>query len=624
MGKRVLGLIAIFALAAGACIDDVRAMPRAPRGLAIEAEAGAGWREGLAGDTVDVPVRVSGIWEGAVVLSVGWASRATASSVFRLPPFNGGDSVRCLLRIVVPFAEGDEESLAVEAREDSAGGPLIARAAVPIGPTTAGEISPISLDAEGLSVLGVWPPHLLLAGGGALRLYDLGAGEEAGPGIAGAEDASLGNGFVLYEREGGIHRCELDWEGSRPVSDPSFPSFRPAAGDSCSAWFRSCCGTFGELLVLADRGGAHVIPFSLPPSGRPAVRGDRVAWLESDGETWVIRAADLSKSECAEICASADSLLPPSVGPEGIAFAARCGSRWVLLLHRFADGTTDTIASGSSLRDPVLGGGLLLWREGEDGEWSVRGRRLEDGRSFPVSSPAGRGGTFAFRDSVVVWAEDRPEGRRLRALRIRLPKAPAPEIRVRFGCARAVGDRVVIEWTVEGEVGAAPYVVHRFEGEGNGEGVDVAGGTLGGPGYYFSEDRSLPAEGERQRVRYFLTLEVPGGPLRFGPVAVLLPDRFRVLSLVAEGPNPAAGPVHFSLEVPLGAGRAEVAFSVYDCRGRRVREIEAGLARPGRVPLVWDRKNDEGREVAAGVYFLRFRVGETYRATKKVVLLPRG
>jgi flagellar hook assembly protein FlgD len=78
------------------------------------------------------------------------------------------------------------------------------------------------------------------------------------------------------------------------------------------------------------------------------------------------------------------------------------------------------------------------------------------------------------------------------------------------------------------------------------------------------------------------------------------------------------------VEAPGGSEGERAGFSVYDMRGRWIREVDAGRLRAGHASLVWDRKDDEGREVGAGVYFLRFRVGRPFPETRKVVLLPRG
>ena len=58
-----------------------------------------------------------------------------------------------------------------------------------------------------------------------------------------------------------------------------------------------------------------------------------------------------------------------------------------------------------------------------------------------------------------------------------------------------------------------------------------------------------------------------------------------------------------SLDVP-GSGRLRV--TVHDVTGRRVRVLSDGrAARPGPWTLTWDGRDESGRRVPPGVYFLR-------------------
>lgn len=625
MGMRLLGLLAVLAVAGGSGAALSSHAVDSSGTLTVAVDTTGGWRRALAGDTVVVPVRAIGRWARGDVLAVRWSARGEEVGSFPLPPLTGEDSVLYRIPVALPYVEGEEESLAVEARRDSSRGGLLARTVVPIGPTTAGEPFAIPIDPGPAEGIDLCYPFLLVREADGFRLFDLGSGTEVEGAARSGRDASLGKGFALYERRGRIHRLEIASGTSRPISDPNFPGAHPAAGDSLSAWFRSCCGTFGEIFLHPAQGEAFSFPLGFPASGRPSVRAGRAAWLESDGETWAVWTANLATRGRALVHRSDDSLLAPSVGSEGIAFAARRGTQWVLLLHRFAEGTIDTIAGGGrDLRDPAFGSGFLAWSEEAGGERDLRGRRLADGRAFPISLAPGRQGPFALDDSLAVWLEERGEESGLRGLRIRLPVGPSPILRLRFHRARFVRDRVLLEWSVEGPVDRAPYSAFRDDGDSGAGGVLVARGALDGPGYYFCEDRTLPAAGERQRVRYSLSVEVPGGPLHFGPVAVLLPDRYGALSIEPEGPNPTAGPVRFAIEVPVAVEGMEAAFCVYDCGGRRIRDVVAGRLRSGRASVVWDRRTESGREAAAGVYFLRFRVGSAYTETKKVILLPSG
>ena len=82
-------------------------------------------------------------------------------------------------------------------------------------------------------------------------------------------------------------------------------------------------------------------------------------------------------------------------------------------------------------------------------------------------------------------------------------------------------------------------------------------------------------------------------------------------------PNPFSGStrVGFTLD---RAGDANL--DVYDVAGRRVRTLESGSRSVGRHEVLWDGKDDAGREVASGVYFVRLRAGSAERVQKTVVV----
>jgi hypothetical protein len=72
-------------------------------------------------------------------------------------------------------------------------------------------------------------------------------------------------------------------------------------------------------------------------------------------------------------------------------------------------------------------------------------------------------------------------------------------------------------------------------------------------------------------------------------------------------PNPfrPATTLAFELVEPTRVG-----LRVYDVSGRSIRTLRRGdLAEPGRHEVIWDGRDDSGRRVAAGVYFVRLQAG---------------
>jgi hypothetical protein len=73
--------------------------------------------------------------------------------------------------------------------------------------------------------------------------------------------------------------------------------------------------------------------------------------------------------------------------------------------------------------------------------------------------------------------------------------------------------------------------------------------------------------------------------------------------------------VAFTLQAP-----ATVSVEIYDILGQRVRTLVDCSMPAGNHRVVWDGRNSEGRSVASGVYFYRFRAGEIVE-TRRMLLL---
>jgi len=109
---------------------------------------------------------------------------------------------------------------------------------------------------------------------------------------------------------------------------------------------------------------------------------------------------------------------------------------------------------------------------------------------------------------------------------------------------------------------------------------------------------------------------------------VSLPVQCGVTLRSAEAPGlPGGGPLTVSARP--GRGGADLAFrlgvseradlQVYDVTGRRVRTLASGRRPAGEHRVVWDGRNEGGRRVAAGVYFVQLRTDHD-AATGKIVV----
>lgn len=120
---------------------------------------------------------------------------------------------------------------------------------------------------------------------------------------------------------------------------------------------------------------------------------------------------------------------------------------------------------------------------------------------------------------------------------------------------------------------------------------------------------------------------VPEGPQPFSICATVFDDAATGIAesevvardrpLLRTYPNPFAD--ELAIEFDLDAG-GTAAISIYDAAGRRVRELVADNLHSGRHMRVWDGRDESGRPVASGVYFVEIRAG-SMEARRKVTAL---
>ena len=157
------------------------------------------------------------------------------------------------------------------------------------------------------------------------------------------------------------------------------------------------------------------------------------------------------------------------------------------------------------------------------------------------------------------------------------------------------------------------------DGDGKSEIVDVDfGGTVRMWDYDFPYSPGGPAPWPQYQHDAERTgsTDTPA-PVAVDPVAAAIP---RVLELAAPRPNPARGAMQIAFGIPGGRTGTGVELDVFDLAGRHVRTLARGLARPGRVTLTWDLRDERGDRSASGVYLVRLRAGGDV-LTRKVVAL---
>ncbi len=93
-----------------------------------------------------------------------------------------------------------------------------------------------------------------------------------------------------------------------------------------------------------------------------------------------------------------------------------------------------------------------------------------------------------------------------------------------------------------------------------------------------------------------------------------IPDRF---TMDQNYPNPfnASTTIPFQLEQKTG-----ILLKIVDLNGRSIRTLFRGYADPGRLKVVWDGRDDEGRRVATGIYLCVIENGASVRVRKMTCL----
>lgn len=87
--------------------------------------------------------------------------------------------------------------------------------------------------------------------------------------------------------------------------------------------------------------------------------------------------------------------------------------------------------------------------------------------------------------------------------------------------------------------------------------------------------------------------------------------------LEAPAPNPSSGETRFRFTLPAAN---DATLSVFDLRGRRVRELHHGWTSPEETVAVWDGTDRSGARVAQGVYLVQLKYPGAI-LTQRVVML---
>mgnify|MGYP000408302060 CR=1 FL=1 len=139
--------------------------------------------------------------------------------------------------------------------------------------------------------------------------------------------------------------------------------------------------------------------------------------------------------------------------------------------------------------------------------------------------------------------------------------------------------------------------------------------TRVGPGRYLSRD-VVPSTG--LWFYRIVAIDIHGEPSLSGESQVTVTATPAAFRLYAASPNPFRPSTRLDLELP-SAMQASV--RVYDASGRVLATLADRSLNAGRHTLVWDGRDDSGRDVGSGLYFVEARLADGRRERQKVVRL---
>ena len=84
------------------------------------------------------------------------------------------------------------------------------------------------------------------------------------------------------------------------------------------------------------------------------------------------------------------------------------------------------------------------------------------------------------------------------------------------------------------------------------------------------------------------------------------------------GPNPFTD--YTKITYTLSKSLDDAKLSIYDTKGRVIKNLQQGRSQAGQHEVIWDGTNDSGQTVAAGSYFYVLQIGNATFADRLVKL----
>lgn len=204
--------------------------------------------------------------------------------------------------------------------------------------------------------------------------------------------------------------------------------------------------------------------------------------------------------------------------------------------------------------------------------------------------------------------------------------------------AQAGNNRVFLKWTTQSEVNNLGFEIYRSlskDGEydliasyENYDNLRGSGNSNTAHNYAFTD-----ANVHNGITYYYKLADVSmNGKRHFhGPISVI-PNKNganlqntgtipRTFALKNNYPNPFNPTTTIGFDIPMvPGGKIQVDLSIYNMLGQKVRTLVSDVLTPGSYQITWDGKNDNGVQVANGIYFYGIRT-EKFTRFRKMILM---
>jgi len=176
--------------------------------------------------------------------------------------------------------------------------------------------------------------------------------------------------------------------------------------------------------------------------------------------------------------------------------------------------------------------------------------------------------------------------------------------------AEAEVEGVVLRWEIAQGERFKGFRIYRAAG--GDEYKDIIGDLLSGETREYIDRSVRPGESYRYVVAAVME---DGSELRSFEAEVRTVAA--KLALYQNKPNPFNPSTVISFTLP---GEGRVRLEIYDIRGRLVRRLFDGVMQAGFKELIWDGRDDSGREVSSGIYFYCLKTEKGVLSRKMVLL----